>query len=96
MREYPVTRLWYGKGAQYSSIEELIEQNKDYFLWCVTKFQDVTQEQAEHFFRWWGEYLQEDYIAPEGVTPYSHSKGDAEDFYMKLCEEYSRCKRNLL
>lgn len=94
--EYPITRFWYGKGAQYDSIEELIEKDKDYFLWCVKAFQDVTMEQAEHYFKWWGEYLPDEVIAPEGTVPYSHTKQDQGVFYGKLCEMYGQKKRNLL
>lgn len=60
--EYPITRFWYGKGAKYGSIEALIRENPQYFIWTVEKFQDVTKEQAELFHNIYGMELPQEVV----------------------------------
>jgi len=95
MREYPILRFWYGKGAKYSSIEELIDNNPSWFIWAVEKFQDVTPAQANHFKERYGMELPLEVISD--VSPYEHTKNspNPDTNYMKLCEEYAREKRTI-
>ena len=96
MREFPIKKFWYGKGAAYRDIEELIEKNPKWFIWAVETFQDVTAEQAEHFKKIWGMELPPQVIAKgeliesiNGGVPYEYHKGDTEETYKNLCRKYA-------
>lgn len=88
--EYPIERFWYSKAARFSSIEELIDKDPQYFIWAVETFQDVTPKQAEHFKEVYGMELPKWCIAPADCPPYTHPRGAPLDDpeYEKLCEEY--------
>lgn len=90
--EYPIVRFWYGKGAKYKTIEELIDNEPKLFLWYVEKFQDVTVKQAQHFKDRYGMDLPDEVISD--VEPYEHRKGapSPDTEYEKICEEYFKQK----
>ena len=92
MREYPIVRFWYGKGARYRSIEELIDGNPKWFIWAVENFQDVTPTQAKHFSDKYGIELPTEVIAD--VEPYEHKKGSPspDTVYEDICKEYSKSR----
>lgn len=84
VREYPIVRFWYGKGARFKTIEELMDEDPDWFLWALEKFQNVTVEQAHHFKEKYGMNIPPRLV--ENVPPYEHVKGDPESLYMELCQ----------
>lgn len=96
MREFPIKKFWYGKGAAYRTIEELIEKNPKWFIWAVETFQDVTEEQARHFYEVYSMELPPYVITPQSVmneinggSPYEYKKGDSEEIYKDLCRKYT-------
>ena len=96
MREFPIQKFWYGKGAAYKSIEELMEKNPGWFIWAVETFQDLTPQQAEHFKEVYGMDLPEDVICSRELLdkinngkPYEYQKGDTEEMYKELCRQYA-------
>lgn len=96
MREFPIKRFWYGKGAAYKSIEELMEKNSSWFIWAVETFQDLTPQQAEHFKEVYGMDLPSNLITSQELLdeinngePYEWKKGDSEDVYKDLCRKYA-------
>ena len=102
MREYPIEKFWYGKGAAYKDIFELIEKNPKWFIWAVESFQDVTEAQAEHFKKLWGMELPESVICPNiileavlGGKVYEHKKGDTDETYIELCKIYNQKRAEL-
>lgn len=60
-----------------------MDQDIDYFIWAVNKFQNITVSQAQHFKDTYGLDFPSKYI--EDVPPYEHKKGDPEELYMELC-----------
>lgn len=80
-REYPVVKMWYGKGAG-RTIEEIIDWKPDYFIWLVESFLDVTPSQAEYFKNKFGMELPLEVI--RDVVPYEHRKNSPEDEYAKI------------
>lgn len=96
MREFPIKKFWYGKGAAYKDIEELIEKNSKWFIWAVGSFQDLTPSQAEHFYKVYGMRLPNELICSQELLneinngePYEHKKGDSEEVYKNLCRAYA-------
>ena len=96
MREFPIRRFWYGKGAQFSTMEELIEKRPGWFIWAVETFQDVTEEQAEYFYKVYKMRLPKEVIcSPQLLNeinegkPYEFSRGDDEEVYKDLCRKYA-------
>lgn len=96
MREFPIKRFWYGKGAAYKNIEELMEKNPGWFIWAVETFQDLTLQQAEHFKEVYGMDLPKDVICSQKLLdmvnngkPYEYQKGDNEEVYKNLCRQYA-------
>lgn len=96
MREFPIKKFWYGKGAAYKSIEELIEKRPGWFIWAVETFQDVSPSQAEHFREIYGMELPNEVITSQevldslnGGSPYEYKKGDTEEVYKDLCRKYA-------
>lgn len=96
MREFPIKKFWYGKGAAYRDIEELMEKNPGWFIWAVETFQDLTPSQASHFEEVYGMELPESVVCPQhlldeinGGLPYEFKKGDSEDIYKDLCRKYA-------
>lgn len=95
MREFPIKKFWYGKGAAYRDIEELMEKNSGWFIWAVERFQDLTPKQAEHFKEVYGMELPKELICSQkildklnGGEPYEYKKGDSEEVYKNLCRRY--------
>lgn len=90
--EYPIQRFWYSKAARFSSIEELIDKDPEYFIWAVETFQDVTPAQAEHFKEVYGMELPKWVISPEECVPYIHPKEAPllDPGYEELCKEYDK------
>lgn len=86
MREWPIVKFWYGKGAKYSSIEELIDSNPSWFLWAVDTFQDITPSQAQYWLDKYPELgpIPNEYV--KDVVPYRHTKDSPDSEYMNLCE----------
>lgn len=88
-REPPVLRFWYGKGAKYKSIEELIDNNPSWFIWAVDTFQDITPKQAKY---WQDKYpgldLPEEVIVD--VDPFVPGPNNSENNrqYSQLCVQY--------
>ena len=96
MREFPIKKFWYGKGAACKDIEELIEKNPTWFIWAVEKFQDVTPTQAKHFKELFKMDLPDEVICSQelldrinGGLPYEYKKGDSEEVYKELCRKYA-------
>lgn len=96
MREFPIKKFWYGKGAACRSIEELMEKNPKWFLWALETFQDVTPGQAAHFEKVFGMDLPKEFICSQELmdeinegNPYEFKKGDSEDVYKELCRKYA-------
>ena len=96
MREPPIKFFWYGKGAAYSSIEELMEKNPRWFIWAVESFQDLSPDQAQHFREVYGMDLPKEVITSQelleeinGGLPYEYKKGDSEEVYKDLCRKYA-------
>lgn len=96
MREFPIKKFWYGKGAAYRDIEELMEKNPGWFIWAVETFQDLTPVQAQHFFEFYGMDLPLEVVTRQelldeinGGLPYEFKKGDSEDIYKDLCRKYA-------
>lgn len=96
MREFPIKKFWYGKGAAYKTIEELMEKNPRWFIWAVETFQDLTPDQALHFFDTYGMALPTDVIADQKIIDeinkgeaYEFKKGDSEEVYKNLCRKYA-------
>lgn len=46
--EAPIRAFWYGKKAG-QTIEEIIDTDPTYFIWCVGQFLNVTPAQAAYF-----------------------------------------------
>lgn len=96
MREFPIKKFWYGKGAAYRDINELMEKNSRWFIWAVETFQDLTPEQAEHFKEVYGMELPSEVICSQELLdkinngkPYEYQKEDTEDVYKDLCRKYA-------
>lgn len=96
MREFPIKKFWYGKGAAYRTIEELMEKNSGWFIWAVETFQDLTPAQAEHFKKVYGMELPPELITSQelldeinGGEAYEFKKGDSEEVYKNLCRKYA-------
>ena len=96
MREFPIKFFWYGKGAAYSSIEELMEKNPKWFIWAVETFQDLSPDQAEHFKEIYGMELPKEVIASQELLDeinsgeaYGFKKGDSEEIYKNICRKYA-------
>ena len=96
MREFPIQKFWYGKGAACKDMEELIEKNVNWFIWAVENFQDVTPKQAQHFKEVWKMDLPRQVITSQKLLdeinnglPYEHKKKDTEDVYKELCRKYA-------
>lgn len=90
--EYPVTKMWYGKGAG-RTIEEIIDWKPDYFIWMVDRFLDVSPSQAEYWNKKFpGMELPDYVISPADVIPYTYTKESPADEYELLCKEYSKTK----
>ena len=96
MREFPIRKFWYGKGAAYNTIEELLEKNPGWFIWAVETFQDLSPAQAEHFRKVYGMELPESVITSQelldsinGGLPYEYKKGDGEEVYKEICRRYA-------
>lgn len=96
MREFPIKKFWYGKGAACRDIEELIEKKPKWFIWAVERFQDLTPRQAEHFYKVYGMRLPEEVITSQelldeinGGEAYEYKKGDSEEVYKNLCRAYA-------
>lgn len=96
MREFPIKKFWYGKGAAYKTIEELMEKNPGWFIWAVETFQDLTPEQAEHFKEVYRMDLPQEVICSQELLdeinngePYEFKKGDSEDVYKDMCRKYA-------
>lgn len=96
MREFPIKKFWYGKGAAYRDINELMEKNSRWFIWAVETFQDLTPEQAEHFKEVYGMELPSELVCSQELLdeinngkPYEFKKGDSEDVYKELCRKYA-------
>lgn len=81
--EYPVVKMWYGKGAG-RTIEEIIDWKPDYFIWMVEKFLDVTPAQASYFEQKYGMKLPPEVI--RDVPPYEWKKGSPEEEYAEICK----------
>ena len=96
MREFPIKKFWYGKGAACKDIEELMEKNPKWFLWAVETFQDLTPAQAKHFEKVYGMDLPKSLVCPQklldeinGGLPYEFKKGDSEEVYKEMCRKYA-------
>lgn len=96
MREFPIKKFWYSKGAAYKSIEELMEKNPGWFIWALEHFQDVTPQQAKRFKELYDEDLPPEVICSQELLdkinngePYEFKKGDSGDIYKELCHKYS-------
>ena len=79
----PIVRFWYTK-KKVQTIEEIIDKDLDWFLWAVNTFQNVTQTQADYFFKKTGKKLNPKLI--QNVEPYEWKTGDSESLYMELCD----------
>lgn len=84
VREYPIVRFWYSKAARFKSIEELMDNDPDYFLWALGAFQNITVDQANHFEEKYGLKIPPKFV--EDVPPYEHMKGDPVELYQELCD----------
>lgn len=96
VREFPIKKFWYGKGAAYRDIDELMEKNSKWFIWAVETFQDLTPAQAEHFKEVYGMDLPSEVICKQELLdeinngePYEFKKGDTEDIYKEMCRKYA-------
>ena len=74
MREFPIKKFWYGKGAAYRDIEELMEKNSKWFIWAVGSFQDLTPSQAEHFYEVYGMRLPNELICSQELLNEFHEQ----------------------
>lgn len=83
IREYPIVKFWYGKGARFKTIEDLMDGNPDWFLWALERFQNVTVGQAKHFKEKYGLDIPSRFV--EDVPPYEYRVGDPEALYQELC-----------
>lgn len=87
-REYPVTKMWYGKGAG-RSIKEIIDWKPDYFIWLVEKFLDVTPSQAKYFSDKFGINLPLEVISPSWIVPFSpHMNKKDSPFQIEDIKQY--------
>lgn len=96
MREFPIKKFWYGKGAACRDIEELMEKKPRWFIWAVERFQDLSPAQAAHFKEVYGMELPKEVITSQelldeinGGLPYEYKKGDTEEVYKDICKRYA-------
>ncbi|MBR5297531.1 MAG: hypothetical protein IKU29_06665 [Parabacteroides sp.] len=82
MREWPIVRFWYTQ-KQGKTIEEIIDQDIDWFEWALKEFQNVTPSQANHYHKVTGKKIPQKFI--QDVEPYLWQKGDRDGLYMDLC-----------
>ena len=82
-KEWPVTHMWYTKKCGMT-MEEIIDTDPDFFIWMVETFQNITPNQADHFYRKAGFRVPDECI--QDVEPYDHRTTDPVKLYMELCD----------